>query len=91
MPTFLLHARRTPEVLGRVVSLFHRRAIEIERLTAEPANYANILRVTIGLQVDSEQTQRIEANLYKLIDVLLLENADGTPRNEAHATRPPRG
>jgi acetolactate synthase-1/3 small subunit len=91
MPTFVVHARRTPDVLGRVVSLFHRRAIEIERLTAEPAKDANVLRVTIEIQADPEQTRRIEANLYKLIDVLLVENSDPTQRNEAHDLRPAKG
>ena len=91
MPTFVVHARRTPEVLGRVVSLFHRRAIECERLTAERAKDANVLRLTIEVQADSEQTPRIAANLHKLIDVLLVEVGDRTQRNEAHGTRPPRG
>jgi acetolactate synthase-1/3 small subunit len=91
MPTFVVHARRTPHVLGRVVSLFHRRAIEIELLTAEPARDPNVLCMTIEVQVDSEQTRRIEANLYKLIDVLLVEHADLTQRNEAHDLRPAKG
>jgi acetolactate synthase-1/3 small subunit len=87
MRTFVVYARRTPDVLLRVVSLFHRRAIEIEWLTVEPAKDPNILFMTIKVQVDSEQSQRIEANLYNLIDVLQVENADRTQRNEAHGTR----
>lgn len=85
MPTFVVHVRRTPEVLGRVVSLFHKRAIEIERLTAERGTESNTLRITIEVEMDSERMRLFEANLYKLVDVLLVENhgssADGaSPR-----------
>lgn len=72
MPTFVIYARRTPEVLGRVVSLFHRRAIEIERLTARRAEDANVLRVTISVEAEADQCSRIAANLYKLVDVLFV-------------------
>jgi acetolactate synthase-1/3 small subunit len=75
MPTFVIYVRRTPEVLGRIVSLFHRRATEIERLTAERLNDSNALRLTIEVETDPERTQLIEANLYKLIDVLSVEKS----------------
>jgi acetolactate synthase I/III small subunit len=70
MRTFVVYVRRTPEILARVVLLFHRRAIEIERLTAEREEGSDVLRMTVNVEADSEQTQRIEANLYKLLDVL---------------------
>lgn len=74
------NGRRTPETLTRIVSRFHRRAIEIERLTAERADAPNILRITVTLEVDADQAQRIEANLYKLVDVILVERSE--PRQE---------
>jgi hypothetical protein len=37
MATFVVHTRRTGEVLNRVVSLFHKRAIDVERLIADVA------------------------------------------------------
>jgi L-asparaginase len=76
MLTFVIYARRTPEVLGRMVSLFHRRAIAIERLTAERGEKPHVLRVTIVVEADAVESRRIEANLYKLVDVLLVESGD---------------
>jgi acetolactate synthase small subunit len=68
--------------LGRVLSLFHRRGIEIERLTAERSKNANVLRVAVEIQASPDQIERIEANLYKLIDVLLVENGDRMQRED---------
>ncbi|MGC2330791.1 MAG: ACT domain-containing protein [Candidatus Acidiferrales bacterium] len=73
MPTFVVHARRTPQVLGRLVSLFYRRAIEITRLSAKRTNDTNVLRVMITVESDADQSRLIEANLYKLMDLLLVE------------------
>jgi acetolactate synthase small subunit len=50
MPIFVVYARRTPEILGRDVSLFHRRAIDIERLTRERAEESNVLRIAISVE-----------------------------------------
>jgi len=71
--TFVVHARKTPEMLLRVVSMFHRRAIGIDRLTAESADDPKIMRMTICVDVGSDQAERIEANLKKLVEVLLVE------------------
>lgn len=76
MRTFVIHARRTTEVLGRIVSLFHRRAVEIERLSAERAEAPNVLCVIVSVAVDANQTRLIEANLYKLVDVLFVESSN---------------
>jgi acetolactate synthase I/III small subunit len=74
MPTFVIYTRRAPEVLGRIVSLFHRRAVDIERLTAERTEEPKVLRVTIEIEADAGQSSRIEANLHKLVDVLAVES-----------------
>jgi acetolactate synthase small subunit len=76
MPTFVVYARKTPTVLGRVVLLFHGRAIEIERLTVERAENSDVLCITIDVEVASEQIPRIEATLYKLVDVLNVESGN---------------
>ena len=84
MTTFVVHARRTPELLGRVVSLFHRRAIEIERVTAEPAEASNVLRIAVCVEADQAVSRRIEANLYKIVDVLSVETVlDATPETRS--------
>jgi acetolactate synthase small subunit len=76
MPTFVVHARRSPETLARVLALFHRRVLEIERLTAERAQDPSLWRITITVEADTDLARRIEANLYKLGDVLLVERSE---------------
>jgi acetolactate synthase-1/3 small subunit len=76
MPTFVVHARRSPETLARLLSLFHRRALEINRLTADRAqDDPSIWRITVTVDADADLALRIEANLYKLEGVLLVEGA----------------
>jgi acetolactate synthase small subunit len=48
--------------------------MEIERLTAERANDVDTLQMTIDVEADPEQTRLIEANLYKLVDILSVES-----------------
>jgi acetolactate synthase small subunit len=76
MLTFVVHARRSPETLGRVLALFHRRAIEIARLIADRAEDPAVWRITITIEADTDLAHRIEANLYKLEDVLLVEPSE---------------
>jgi acetolactate synthase small subunit len=76
MVTFVVHVRRTPETLARVVSLFHRRRVEIERLTADRADDPKVLCITITVDMDADQAQRIETNLYELVDVTLVEKGE---------------
>jgi acetolactate synthase I/III small subunit len=73
MVTFVIYVRRTQEVLGRVVSLFHRRAIEIERLTAGRSGRSEVLQIEVTVDCDHDGAQLIEANLYRIVDVLLVE------------------
>jgi acetolactate synthase-1/3 small subunit len=78
MATFVVYARRTPETLCRIVLLFHRRAMDIERLTAERSSDPSVLRVTIEVDTDLEQTRLIEAHLYKVVDILLVGKQGST-------------
>jgi acetolactate synthase small subunit len=73
MPTFVLHARRTPQVLVRVLVEFHKRAIEIERLTAEPGKNRKVLRISITAAANPEAARRMEANLQKIVEVVRVE------------------
>jgi len=73
MPTFVVHVRRTPEVLARVVLLFHGRRIEIDSLVAGRAEKPDELRIEVTIDEDQDKAGLIEANLYKLVDVLLVE------------------
>lgn len=76
MPTFVLHVRNNREVLGRVVSLLHRRFVDVESLTMGRGEKPDLLRIAITFEADRDRAGRIEANLYRLVDVLMVERAD---------------
>lgn len=77
MLIFVVHARRSPETLARLLSLFHRRALEINRLTADRApDDPSIWRITVTVDADADLALLIEASLYKLEDVLIVERSE---------------
>jgi acetolactate synthase I/III small subunit len=57
-----------------VASLFRRRAFNIDSLTVGRTEKPEVSRMTITVDADLDQARRIEANLYKLVNVLLVEN-----------------
>jgi acetolactate synthase I/III small subunit len=68
-----------PGVLTRVASLFRRRAFNIESLTVGHTEQPGISRMTIV--VDSERTdaQKVAQNLRKLVNVIHVEDVTGKP------------
>jgi len=72
--TFVVHTKTKPDALARVVLLFHRRALNIQALTLVRIKGAEVLRMTITVEADADQSRTIKANLHKLVDVLLVEN-----------------
>jgi acetolactate synthase I/III small subunit len=74
MNTFVVHVENKPGVLTRVASLFRRRAFNIDSLTVGRTEKPEVSRMTITADADPDQARRIEANLYKLVNVLLVEN-----------------
>jgi|HubBroStandDraft_6_1064221.scaffolds.fasta_scaffold801078_1 acetolactate synthase small subunit len=76
MLTFVVHARRTPEILARVVLLFHGRRVQIDSFTARPGEESDVLRIEVTVVEDRGKAAFIEANLYRLFDVLLVEKKD---------------
>ena len=79
MNTFVVHVENKPGVLTRVASLFRRRAFNIDSLTVGRTEKPEVSRMTITADADRDQARRIEANLYKLVNVLLVENITGQP------------
>ena len=75
MLTIDLHLNEKAHVLARVVMLFHRLALEIEELHMSRSATAGILQIRICVNADPSQYARIQANLYKLVEVLSVENA----------------
>jgi acetolactate synthase-1/3 small subunit len=68
-----------PGVLNRVASLFRRRAFNIESLTVGRTDVAGISRMTIVLDSDQVNADRVMAYLYKLVNVLEVEDLRDIP------------
>lgn len=79
MHTFVVYVENRPGVLNRVASLFRRRAFNIESLAVGHAERPGTSRMTIVVDTTETGAQRIEANLYKLIDVLDVANITASP------------
>src|ERR1700732_3651647 len=77
--TFMVYVENKPGVLTRVASLFRRRAFNIVSLTVGRTKKPEVSRMTITVDPDRDQARRIEANLYKLVNVLLVENITNQP------------
>jgi len=77
--TFVVHVENKPGVLTRVASLFRRRGFNIDSLTVGRTEKPDVSRMTIVVDTDSFGAKRIEANLYKLVNVLRVENISGMP------------
>src|ERR1700723_1097147 len=77
--TIVVYVENKPGVLSRVVSLFRRRAFNIDSLTVGRTEKAEVSRMTIVVDADDDQARRIVANVYKLINVLLVDDLTGQP------------
>ncbi len=71
---FVLYVENQPGVLNRVASLFRRRAYNIESLAVGHTERPGISRMTIVAGISEGAAQRVEANLYKLVNVLSVED-----------------
>ena len=73
--TIIAYVEDKPGVLNRVASLFRRRAFNIESLAVGQTHIPGVSRMTIMVEAAEEGTaRRIEANLYKLVNVLRVED-----------------
>jgi acetolactate synthase I/III small subunit len=68
-----------PGVLNRVASLFRRRAFNIESLTVGRTSEPGVSRMTIVIDSDQVSAERVTAYLYKLVDVLQVEDLGASP------------
>jgi acetolactate synthase regulatory subunit len=97
--TFIAYVEDLPGVLNRVTSLFRRRNYNIVSLTVGRTERPGVSRMTVVLEADEDAARRIEANLYKLVNVLFVEDTshaatirdrrDGPDRRGRHG--PKRG
>lgn len=72
--TMVVLVEDKPGVLNRVASLFRRRAYNIESLTVGHSEKPAVSRMTIVMETDHLTALQVEANLYKLVNVLRVEN-----------------
>jgi acetolactate synthase I/III small subunit len=77
MNTFVVLVENVPGVLTRVASLIRRRGFNIESLTVGHTETPSVSRMTIVVDTDELGARRVEANLYKLINVLRIDNITG--------------
>ena len=68
-----------PGVLNRVASLFRRRAFNIESLTVGRTDVPGISRMTVVIDSDQVSAERVTAYLYKLVNVLQVEDLRDVP------------
>jgi acetolactate synthase-1/3 small subunit len=68
--TFVATVEDVPGVLNRVASLFRRRAFNIVSLTVGRSEREGQSRLTVVTDADESTARRLEANLYKLVNVL---------------------
>jgi len=66
-------------VLSRIASLFARRGFNIESLAVGPAEQEGISRITMVVPGDDRVIEQISKQLYKLINVLKVQNVTETP------------
>jgi acetolactate synthase-1/3 small subunit len=72
--TFIVHVEDVPGVLNRVTSLIRRRGYNIASLTVGRTHDPGVSRMTMVVEADDDAARRIEANLYKLVNVLSVED-----------------
>ena len=72
--TLIAHVEDLPGVLNRVTSLLRRRNYNIVSLTVGRTERPGVSRMTIVLEADDDGARRIEANLYKLVNVLWVQD-----------------
>jgi len=77
--TLSVHVEDKPGSLDRVASLIRRRAFNIVSLAVGGSERPGVSRMTIVVDTDAEGARRIEHNLYKLLNVLQVENITTTP------------
>jgi acetolactate synthase-1/3 small subunit len=77
--TFIVTVEDEPGVLNRVSSLFRRRNYNIASLTVGPTEKPGVSRMTIVVPTDEAGARRVEANLYKLVNVITVTDLTASP------------
>src|SRR5262249_52693336 len=78
--SFVLYVENRPGVLNRIASLFRRRAVNIESLTVGHTEREGVSRMTIISTISDGAAQRVQANIYKLVNVLSVDDITYDPK-----------
>ena len=77
--TFVVTVEDLPGVLNRISSLFRRRGFNIESLTVGHSDRPGVSRMTLVALTDESGAARFEAHLYKLVNVISVEDITERP------------
>ena len=77
--TLIALVENKPGVLNRVASLFRRRNFNIDSLNVGHTESANVSRMTIVLDSGAADARKVEANLYKLVNVIDVQDVTHQP------------
>ena len=76
--TFVIQAENRADVLARIVLLFHRLNVEVEALYMVRRRGSETLRIQVTIEANEEGRRRMEANLYKVVDVSSVKTERGS-------------
>ena len=77
--TFVAYVEDRPGVLNRIASLFRRRGYNIISLNVGRTHQPGVSRMTFVVDADDDKARRIQANLYKLVNVISIEDISKKP------------
>ncbi len=77
--TIIAIVENKPGVLNRIASLFRRRNFNIDSLNVGRTENANVSRMTLVVDSGDAEARLVEANLYKLVNVLDVQDVTEQP------------
>ena len=77
--TLIATVENKPGVLNRVASLFRRRNFNIDSLNVGRTEDADVSRMTIVVDSQDTEARKVEANLYKLVNVIDVQDVTNQP------------
>lgn len=77
--TLIALVENKPGVLNRVASLFRRRNFNIESLNVGQTEKPEVSRMTIVMDSQDVDARQVEANLYKLVNVIDVQDVTNQP------------
>jgi acetolactate synthase-1/3 small subunit len=77
--TFVVLVEDRPGVLDRVASLFRRRVYNIESLAVGHTDKPGVSHITVVMNADDRVARLVEANLYRLVNVLDVQDVSNVP------------